>query len=97
MDLPGIGRIVHYRSYGTPRGEFLPECRSAIVTEVNADLRFPELADDTVGLCAVNPTGLFWHPLAQGGCPHDEAGADGGTWHWPEPAGQVEDVLDALT
>lgn len=97
MDMPTVGRIVHYRSFGTPRGEFLPACRSAIVTEVNVEERFPELPDDTVGLCAINPTGVFFHPLAVGGCRHDEAGVEGGTWHWPERAGKVEDVLDALT
>ena len=31
---PSIGRIVHYQSYGTPGGEFVPEPRAAIVTEV---------------------------------------------------------------
>lgn len=33
---PSVGRIVHYRSYGTPGGEYLPECRAAIITEVGA-------------------------------------------------------------
>lgn len=92
---PSIGRIVHYVSYGTPiRGDgsqaFTSRCRAAIITEVddpdgaNADL-------NRVGLCAINPTGLFFHPLAEGGCRY--AGDDqrdgfdappGGTWHWPE-------------
>jgi len=31
---PTIGRIVHYQSYGTPGGEYLPEPRAAIITEV---------------------------------------------------------------
>ena len=31
---PSIGRIVHYQSYGTPGGEYLPEPRAAIITEV---------------------------------------------------------------
>lgn len=31
---PSIGRIVHYQSYGTPGGEYLPEPRAAIITDV---------------------------------------------------------------
>lgn len=31
---PTVGRIVHYQSYGTPNGEYLPEPRAAIITEV---------------------------------------------------------------
>ena len=68
---PSVGRIVHYVSYGTPGGEFLSECRAAIVTEVGED--------ETVGLCVLNPTGLFLNR----GLRHDESKA-GGTWHWPE-------------
>lgn len=30
-----IGAIVHYMSYGTPNGEFEPEVRPAIVTEIH--------------------------------------------------------------
>ena len=33
---PSVGRVVHYRSYGTPDGEYKAECRAAIVTEVGA-------------------------------------------------------------
>lgn len=29
-----IGRTVHYVSYGTRNGEYTPECRAAIITEV---------------------------------------------------------------
>jgi hypothetical protein len=31
---PFIGQTVHYQSYGTPGGEYLPAPRAAIVTEV---------------------------------------------------------------
>ncbi|MGC4886719.1 hypothetical protein [Micromonospora sp. DT227] len=86
---PTVGRIVHYVSYGTPGGEYKSECRAAVVTEVNGD---------TVGLAVLNPGGLFFHPLASGGCerhdgdPSATPGApktpsyNGGTWHWPERA-----------
>lgn len=79
-----VGRIVHYVSYGTPKGEFTSQCRAATVTEVD-----PE--DSTVvGLCVQNPTGTFFHPLAAGGCTQmeypegHEGPLQGGTWHWPE-------------
>ena len=80
MQKPTVGRIVHYVSYGTPGGEYTPQCRAAIVTEVADDDRF-------VGLAVLNPTGLFFHPLAAGGCQLVEQKfgvANGGTWHWPE-------------
>jgi hypothetical protein len=84
MQQPSVGRIVHYVSYGTPGGEYASQCRAAVVTEVddpdgvNADL-------NRVGLCVLNPTGLFFHPLAAGGCRYGGDGNRvGGTWHWPE-------------
>ena len=88
---PSVGRAVHYVSYGTPGGEFTSECRAAIVTEV--DLGVPNsLGGERVGLAVLNPTGIFLHSLAAGGCKFDDvtAGAPadakrgGGTWHWPE-------------
>jgi len=81
-----VGRIVHYVSHGTPVRDdgsqaFPPACRAAIVTEVDP-------ADPArVGLAVLNPTGNFFHPLANGGCEHtavDEQPPTGGTWHWPE-------------
>lgn len=72
-----IGDTVHYVSYGTPKGEFTSTCRAAIITEVSDDT--------TVGLAAINPTGVFFHPLAAGGCPymyaHGGQTPAGGTWH----------------
>lgn len=80
---PSVGRIVHYVSRGSADGVFESQCRAAIITEVADDGR-------TVGLCAINPSGLFFHPLADGGCPSDpgdvdeEIGYMPGSWHWPE-------------
>lgn len=31
---PGVGQLVHYVSFGTPKGEYTSMCRAAIVTEV---------------------------------------------------------------
>ena len=73
---PSIGRIVHYVSYGTPRGEYGRECRAAIVTEVDLTVENPQ----TVGLCVLNPTGQFFNRTV----PHSEDEKQGGTWHWPE-------------
>lgn len=85
MTPPTVGRIVHYVSHGTPvRADgdqaYTSECRAAIVTEV------PEIpaSDDVLGLAVLNPTGMFFHSLADGGCAHDEDTKAGGTWHWPE-------------
>ena len=72
---PTIGRIVHYVSYGTPGGEYGSHCRAAVVTEVNTS--------DTVGLCVLNPGGVFFDRTVT----HDEELLKGGTWHWPEREG----------
>lgn len=84
-----IGKRVHYVSYGTPirpdgSQAFASTCRAAIVTEVSGIDKLH------IGLVAINPTGLFFHSLADGGChyEHPDNGpggfAPGGTWHWPE-------------
>jgi hypothetical protein len=95
--LPSVGRIVHYVSYGTPGGEFTPECRAAIITAVEPPEQHGPLADMNaaarVSLAVLNPTGTFFNQ----GCVHHEAEGDGqqepgggalnhpgGTWHWPE-------------
>jgi len=77
---PSVGRVVHYTSFGTPGGEFEPECRAAIVTAV------PELVGSTtndkgyvVSLCVLNPTGMYF--LAEAWRSNDHIG---GSWHWPE-------------
>lgn len=66
---PSIGRIVHYHSYGTPGGEYLPEPRAAIITSVSKS---------HVGLCVLNPTGMFFIQLV----PFAEQPTPG-HWNWP--------------
>lgn len=62
---PSVGRIVHYHSYGTPNGEYLPEARAAIITEV-PDLvsEGPNSGPDgyvqAARLCVLNPDGMFF-------------------------------------
>lgn len=77
MSQPSVGRIVHYRSHGSADGAYPPECRAAIITEVQPDT-------DLVGLAVLNPSGAFFRPIDGGGCAHDESLHHGGTWHWPE-------------
>jgi hypothetical protein len=79
MQQPSVGRIVHYRSYGTPGGEYSSQCRAAVVTEVgDPDGADADLAK--VGLCVLNPEGMFFNR----GVIYDEGGELGGRWHWPE-------------
>jgi hypothetical protein len=80
-----VGDVVHYVSYGTPGGEYLRTCRAAVVTEVSSWLSGSTLAP-LLGLCVLNPTGVFFRTLSAGGCAHDPAAAHarlGGTWHRP--------------
>lgn len=91
---PSVGRVVHYRSHGTPVRDdgtqaYPPECRAAIITEIGGLPEIPPGGPDTgtpvdsdiqtVGLAVFNPTGIFLNR----GVPYDANGA-GGTWHWPE-------------
>lgn len=65
---PTVGRQVHYQSYGTPGGEFKSQPRAATITEV--------VDDETVHLCIMNPTGLFFNLNVK-------RGNEGGQWNWP--------------
>jgi hypothetical protein len=56
---PSIGRIVHYHSYGTPGGEYLPEPRAAIITEIVEDS--DKVHAPVVSLAVLNPTGMFFN------------------------------------
>lgn len=99
---PSVGRIVHYRSYGTPGGEYGQECRAATVAAVGAWMMVPLSASDEV----VHDDGRRfrtveqeWHaeacalvvqnPTGQffNTSRHDEDSKAGGTWHWPERVG----------
>lgn len=80
---PSVGRIVHYQSYGTPGGEYLPEPRAAVITAV------PEYSSEGpnaggegyvpgVSLCVLNPTGLFFNEFVK----YSETPKPG-HWSWP--------------
>jgi hypothetical protein len=71
MTGPEIGRTVHYVSYGSKDGRYASTCRAAIVTEVHSEVE--------VGLCTLNPTGVFFDRRVR----QDEDPKGPGTWHWP--------------
>lgn len=76
---PSIGRIVHYRSYGTPNHEYMPEIRVAIITAVNLNTPDPMTYEQTVrsvALCVLNPTGMFFNVDVK-------EGTEPGQWSWP--------------
>lgn len=77
---PGVGRIVHYLSHGSPILEdgtqrYKPECRAAIVT--GNTMGFMDVP--LIQLAVLNPSGMFFDT-----CQHDESKSLGGGWHWPE-------------
>ena len=74
--VPSVGRIVHYVSYGTPGGEYTSQCRAAIIADVPAS----QGPSGDVTLVVLNPTGMFFNQV----CPQNEDEHRGGTWHWPE-------------
>jgi hypothetical protein len=79
MQKPTVGRIVHYQAYGTPGGEFPSVPRAAIITEVGHDGIAENFeATGEVGLCVMNPTGLFLNR----GVPYSETPRPG-CWNWP--------------
>ena len=71
MQKPSVGRIVHYQSYGSPGGEFKPQPRAAIITEV--------LNEETMEcqLFVMNPNGVYFNPT-----PYSEEPKPG-HWSWP--------------
>ncbi len=87
-ELVKVGQMVHYVARGSADGMYPAVCRAATVTEVME-------GSPAIGLAVVNPTGLFFRPLTEGGCLPDfkgfvGAGAvcpetglnhQGGTWH----------------
>jgi hypothetical protein len=84
MRRPTVGDRVHYVSHGTPirrdgSQAFASTCRAADVTEVDP------IDPHRIGLMAINPTGLFFHPLADGGCTYDPGIEQPGSPDCPNP------------
>ncbi len=71
---PSVGRIVHYQSYGTPKGEFKSLPRAAVISAVHEN--------GTVDVVVFNPEGLFFNKgLSMGG--PDGTVPTPGCWNWP--------------
>ena len=68
---PSVGRVVHYQSYGSPGGEFKPEPRAAIITEVFGG------DDNEVQVTVLNPNGFFFNRVKFSQTPRP------GHWSWP--------------
>lgn len=71
-----IGRMVHYHSYGTPGGEYLPEQRAAVITEIRGNMDSEEKTGH-VSLAVFGPSGMFFNiaPFSEKPKP--------GHWNWP--------------
>jgi hypothetical protein len=69
MMRPTVNRSVHYVARGSADGVYPSVCRAAIITEVE-----PDSPTAQVGVCVLNPTGHFYHPLAVGGGPAHHPG-----------------------
>lgn len=94
---PTVNRMVHYRAFGTPGGEYPPACRAATITEVGAWMTVPAFTSEWEEedgqrrrslLQVWDPEACALHVANPTGqffntCRHDE-GMSGGTWHWPE-------------
>ena len=87
QQIPSVGRIVHYVSYGTPGGEYASACRAAVVTGVEpvsdgtwaqAEIEAWDYMTYECHLFVMNPSGTFFNR-----CWQDEANRRGGTWHYP--------------
>lgn len=100
--VPGLGDLVHYVSYGTPGGEYAPQCRAATITEVGAwvtvDTQPAASYSTSEGRLIRNAEQWFYSDacaltvlnptgLFFNTCRHDEDRA-AGTWHWPHDEGE---------
>ena len=82
---PTVGRVVYYKSYGTPGGEYGSEDRAAIITAVEDEEK------GIVSLCVLNPTGMFFN---QGVTQGDR----GGQWDWmPYQKGQAQKTEQVIS
>jgi hypothetical protein len=96
---PSVGRIVHYRSFGTPGGEYASKCRAAVIAEVGCwvtkstqyvaahDATDQHRARDLRQWFVEDACSLaVLNPAGEffNECEHSEDNHRGGTWHWPE-------------
>jgi hypothetical protein len=83
IQVPSVGRCVAYYAYGTPGGEFpAGVARAAVVTEVDD----PGNPESSIGICVLNPTGLFFNR----GIAKAVYAGQPGCWDWPVYAPPVD-------
>lgn len=80
MQKPSVGRIIHYVSYGTPKGEYQPAHRAAIITDVKSTENDDATTSYEIRCTIFNPDGQFLSPWLK----FDEEEKASGTVHWPE-------------
>lgn len=79
---PTVGRIVHYQSYGTPGGEFLPTPTAALIVEVNAQGTHESYGLGLATLAVFYPNGIsFKQTISYADAPTP------GCWNWPPRVG----------
>lgn len=83
VQVPSVGRVVHYRSRGIPHLEIEGGCHAAVVTAVQQ----PAQPDSVVALCVMTP----YEIKNIRGIMH---GDDVDQWHWPEftPPIEIDDA-----
>lgn len=69
MTLPTVGRMVHYISRGSADGVFKSVPRAAVITQINED--------GTVGLCVLNPEGMYFNQSVP-----KRTADEVGVWDW---------------
>ena len=83
IQVPSVGRMVHYFAYGTPGGEFPSGvARAATVTEVDE----PTNPNSAIGVCVMNPSGLFFNQHIKKATYPSQPGC----WDWPVFVAPVE-------
>lgn len=76
MVTPTVGRMVYYKSYGTPGGEYPSVDRAAVITDVGLQQSVIDGSQCLhVRLCVMNPEGLFFTKWL-------EQGSKPGQWDW---------------
>src|SRR5689334_7519749 len=86
VQVPSVGRDVHYFAYGTPGGEFAPgEPRAAKITEVYRDPD-GQLNMSEVGLVVFNPTGQLFNRFTKKADYYGQPGH----WDWPPYVPPIE-------
>lgn len=86
MEVPSIGRDVHYVAPGSADGRYPPAHRAAKITEIPWVGEEYNQVRGNPSLIVFNPTGIHF-PV---NVPYDPTGEKPFSWHWPERVGPVD-------